>query len=107
MTPKKRKEIEDMAADIIKRIVTLFWFRLKVQEPIVEYIWPKSEDIIDPSYMEGKWDDDEIDNLVVDICYFPLIAQEFNDESKRQIITKSIIFQKSKQPPLQEISQSD
>ncbi|GBC08035.1 hypothetical protein RclHR1_07890002 [Rhizophagus clarus] len=106
--PEKKKEIEDMAADIIKRFVTLFWFRFKVQEPILEHIWPKSDDIIDPSYMEGKWDDDEIDNLVVDICYFPLIAQEFNNESKRQIYTKAIIFQKTKpeQPPLQEISQS-
>ncbi|GBC29222.1 uncharacterized protein OCT59_009833 [Rhizophagus irregularis] len=106
--PEKRKEIENMAGDIIKRAVALFWFRLKVQEPVVEYIWPKSDDIIDPSYMEGKWEDDEIDNLVVDICYFPLIAQEFSDESKRQIYTKAIIFQKLKpeQPPLQDDSQS-
>ncbi|CAB5127263.1 unnamed protein product [Rhizophagus irregularis] len=71
-------------------------------------IWPKSDDIIDPSYMEGKWEDDEIDNLVVDICYFPLIAQQFSNESKRQIYTKAIIFQKPKpkQSQLQEDSQS-
>ncbi|PKY45629.1 hypothetical protein RhiirA4_401474, partial [Rhizophagus irregularis] len=93
-----------MAADIIKRTVTLFWFRLRVQQPIVEYIWPKSDDIIDPSYMEGKWENDGIDNLIVDICSFPLIAQEFSNESKRQIYTKAIIFQKPKpeQPPLQD-----
>ncbi|CAG8440667.1 uncharacterized protein OCT59_009851 [Rhizophagus irregularis] len=105
---EKKKEIEDMAGDIIKRAVALFWFRLKVQEPVVEYIWPKSDDIIDPSYMEGKWEDDEIDNLVVDICYFPLIAQEFSNESKRQIYTKAIILQKPKpeQPPLQDDIQS-
>ncbi|PKY39933.1 hypothetical protein RhiirA4_394045 [Rhizophagus irregularis] len=86
-----------MAADIIKRVVTLFWFRLKVQKPIVEYIWPKR-----------KWEDDEIDNLVVDICYFLLIAQQFSNESKRQIYTKAIIFQKPKpkQSQLQEDSQS-
>jgi len=56
--------------------------------------------------MEGTWENDEIDNIVVDICYFPLIAQEFSNESKRQIYTNAIIFQKSKQPPLQEVSQS-
>ncbi|CAB4375330.1 unnamed protein product [Rhizophagus irregularis] len=101
---EKKKEIEDMAADIVKRTVTLFWFRLRVQQPIVEYIWPKSDDIIDPSYMEGKWENDGIDNLIVDICSFPLIAQEFSNESKRQIYTKAIIFQKPKpeQPPLQD-----
>ncbi|CAB5380806.1 unnamed protein product [Rhizophagus irregularis] len=76
-----------------------------IQNPIVEYIWPKSDD---PSYTEGKWEDDEIDNLVVDICYFPLIAQQFSNESKRQIYTKVIIFQKPKpkQSQLQEDSQS-
>ncbi|PKY23179.1 hypothetical protein RhiirB3_411491, partial [Rhizophagus irregularis] len=97
-----------MAADIIKRTVALFWFRFRVHQPSVEYIWPKSDDIIDPSYMEGKWENDGIDDLVVDICYFPLIAQEFSNESKRQIYTKAIIFQKPKpeQPPLQDDSQS-
>ncbi|RIA87538.1 hypothetical protein C1645_827647 [Glomus cerebriforme] len=44
-------------------------------------------DMVDPSYMEGH-------NIAVDVCYFPLIAQEFNNESKRQIYTKAIIFQK-------------
>lgn len=45
--------------------------------------------------MEGIWENDEIDNIVVDICYFPLIAQEFYDESKRQIYTPAKIFHKA------------
>jgi len=78
-----------MAGDIIRKVVTLFWFRLKVQEPIAESIWFKYSEKIDPSCMEGIWDDDDIDNIVVDICYFPLIA----NKSTRQIYTPAKIFQ--------------
>src|SRR5436190_21567504 len=39
---EKKREIEDMAGDIIKKIVTLFWFRIRVQEPVADYIWIKS-----------------------------------------------------------------
>ncbi|RIA87531.1 hypothetical protein C1645_284856 [Glomus cerebriforme] len=94
---ERKREIEEKAGGIIQNVISLFWFRLEVQEPIAEYIWFKYDDKIDPSYMEGTWEDDEIDNIVVDICYFPLIAQEFDDKSKCQIYTKAIILHKSKQ----------
>ncbi|GBC08041.1 hypothetical protein RclHR1_07890008 [Rhizophagus clarus] len=95
--PEKKREVEDMAGEIIKKVVTLFWFRIKVQEPIVIYRWFKCNDNIQPSYMEGTWEDTEIDNIAVDICYFPLIAQKFDDKSKRQVYTPARIFHKSKQ----------
>jgi len=85
---EKRQEVEDMAGDIIRKVVTLFWFRLKVQEPIAEYCWFNYKDKIDPKCMEGIWDDDEIDNIVVDICYFPLIT----NQSTNQIYTPAKIF---------------
>ncbi|PKC17261.1 hypothetical protein RhiirA5_493144 [Rhizophagus irregularis] len=85
---EKKQEIEDMAGDIIRKVVTLFWFRLKVQEPIAEYIWFNYKDKIDPSCMEGIWDDDVIDNIVVDICHFPLIANKSTD----QIYTPAKVF---------------
>ncbi|GBC29229.1 uncharacterized protein OCT59_009839 [Rhizophagus irregularis] len=95
--PGKKQEIEDMAGEIIRKVITLFWFRLEVQEPIAEYIWFDYNDNINHSYMEGTWEDDEIENIVVDICYFPLIAQKFDDKSKRQIYTPARIFHKTKQ----------
>ncbi|CAG8608593.1 2692_t:CDS:1 [Funneliformis caledonium] len=94
--PKKKQEIEEMASGIIQKLISLFWFRLEVQEPFAEYIWSEPDTKIDPSYMEGKWDDDEIENLVVDICYFPTISQEFDNKSKRHIYTPGRIFPKSK-----------
>ncbi|CAB4437374.1 unnamed protein product [Rhizophagus irregularis] len=95
--PEKKREIEDLAGEIIRKVVTLFWFRLGVQEPIAEYIWFDYNDNINPSYMEGKWEIDEIDDIVVDICYFPLIAQNFDDKSKCQIYTPARILHKTKQ----------
>ncbi|RIA87537.1 hypothetical protein C1645_877979 [Glomus cerebriforme] len=86
---KRKIEIEDMAGDIIKKVVTLFWFRFKVQEPIAEEFWFNYKDKINPSCMEGKWEEDDIDNIVVDICYFPLIA----NKSTRQIYTFAKIYQ--------------
>ncbi|PKY39929.1 hypothetical protein RhiirA4_415438 [Rhizophagus irregularis] len=93
--PKKSEGVEGMAGDIIKKFITLFYFRFKVQEPIADYIWFNHNREIDPSYMEGNWDDEEIDNNNVDFCYFPLIAQEFKNESKRHIYTLAKIVQKS------------
>jgi len=82
-----------MAGEMIKKVVTLFEFRLKVQEPIPEIYWFKHNEKINPSCMEGKWDDNNIDNIVVDICYFPLIA----NKSTRQIYTPAKIFPTSNQ----------
>ncbi|CAG8440579.1 18342_t:CDS:1 [Rhizophagus irregularis] len=86
--PEKKQETEDMAGDIIRKVVTLFMFRFKVQEPIAECIWFDYKDKIDPSRMEGIWDDEDIDDIVVDICHFPLIA----NKSTGQIYTPAKVF---------------
>ncbi|PKK64404.1 hypothetical protein RhiirC2_756756 [Rhizophagus irregularis] len=91
LNPEKKKEIkeiEDMAGDIIRKVVTLFWFRLRVQEPVADKFWFKNNEMIDPNTMEGKWEDNDIDNIVVDICYFPLIANNLT----RQIYTPAKVL---------------
>jgi hypothetical protein len=85
---EKKQEIEDMAGDIIRRVVTLFWFRFNVQEPIAEYFWFKYKEKINPSWMEGIWDEEDINNIVVDICHFPLIA----NKSTGQVYTPAKVF---------------
>src|SRR5581483_12160247 len=91
---EENKKIQEMAGDIIKKVVTLFWFRRYVQEPVAEYFWFEYDDKIDPIYMKGKWGDNKIENIAVDICYFPLLAQNLKDKSKRQIYTQAKIFHK-------------
>ncbi|GBC08040.1 hypothetical protein RclHR1_07890007 [Rhizophagus clarus] len=87
--PDKKQEIEDMAGNIIRKVVTLFCFRLKVEEPTAQYIWFNYKDKIDPSRMEGIWDEEDIDKIVVDICHFPLIASK---SDTNQIYTPAKVF---------------
>ncbi|CAJ0872924.1 9798_t:CDS:2 [Entrophospora sp. SA101] len=79
----KRKNVENMAENLIKDIIQIFKFRLLVQEPKCETRWFEKGIKINPQFMKGQWDDDCLDDYVVDICYFPLIGMELNDLSKK------------------------
>ncbi|CAB4375354.1 unnamed protein product [Rhizophagus irregularis] len=90
LDPERRKNVENMAGEVIRKVVTLFWFQLRIQEPIPQKFWFGHNENIEPSRMEGIWDKGEIDNIVVDVCYFPLIA---NDS---KVYTCAKIFPSSK-----------
>ena len=49
--------------------------------------WIDPDSDIDPSIMEGNWDKDEIDNLAVEICSFPMIGRYLDNPEKRKIFT--------------------
>ncbi|CAG8602112.1 11262_t:CDS:1 [Funneliformis mosseae] len=93
--PHQKNEVEEMAAEIIRKVVKLFFFRFQVQEPVARHHWCKYGSKID-DFMEGVWEEDEINDLIVDVCYFPLIAQQFvsNDKSKCQIFTPAKVITK-------------
>ena len=89
----KKEKIEAMAPKLIQDIYKLFWFRVNVQEPTVETQFFKN-DKIDPEMMKGMWneeDAEDIDQLCVDICYFPLFGQNLNS-SNRKICTPAKVF---------------
>ncbi|RIA91786.1 hypothetical protein C1645_766520 [Glomus cerebriforme] len=86
----REQQVEAMAPKLIQDIFKLFWFRMKVQEPITEFYFPDN-DKIDPNTMRGTWNDDEIDQLCVDICYFPLIGRNLNS-SNSKIYTLAKVF---------------
>ncbi|GES97356.1 kinase-like domain-containing protein [Rhizophagus clarus] len=92
LDPTKKREIEEKAANIILDVARIFFFRIQTQEPIGQIHWFQYNDKIDPGLMVGIWDDDdELDDLVVDICKFPLIGIELNDVLKRRVYTRAII----------------
>ena len=64
----RKNQVEDVAPKLIQDIYKLFWFRLKVQEPVAETCFFKRDHRIDPNIMKG-WDYDEVDQLCVDILY--------------------------------------
>ncbi|RGB28328.1 hypothetical protein C1646_819200 [Rhizophagus diaphanus] len=57
------------------KVIRIFYFNLLIQEPVVHYHWFNNNEKINKSYMKGSWDEDEIENLVVEICSFPLILK--------------------------------
>ncbi|CAG8445827.1 3627_t:CDS:1 [Acaulospora morrowiae] len=78
---EKKKEVERLSPEIIRDTVRLFYFRFSVQEPKIEYCWFSPNSKIQKNYMKGQWDDEEIENLTVGICYFPLIGKNFDKEN--------------------------
>ncbi|KAF0553322.1 hypothetical protein F8M41_020420 [Gigaspora margarita] len=82
----KRKEIEGYASSLIRDVINLFYFQRYTYEQIIDYMWIKNNDPIDPLSMNKVWDDDtDIDNLVVKLCSFPLFGIDLKNLDKRQI----------------------
>ncbi|RGB43674.1 hypothetical protein C1646_800241 [Rhizophagus diaphanus] len=71
---EKLAEHEKLINDIIRQVVNIFFFRLKVQEPTAEWKWFPKNTGINTLTMDGPWDKDELEYLSVDICAFPLIG---------------------------------
>lgn len=92
----KRKSVEKLAPVIIREFVKLIQFRLKVQEPSAQIRWIPIYSDVDPSIMEGNWEKDDVDNLEVEVCYFPVIGQDLGDVEKRKIYTPAQVFTRSK-----------
>ncbi|KAF0553315.1 hypothetical protein F8M41_020414 [Gigaspora margarita] len=90
----KKKEIESQASSLVRDVISIFYFRRFAQEPIVNYKWIENDKPIDPLTMAGTWDEDEIDNLVVQTCSFPLFGVELENHVKRQIYTPARVIAK-------------
>ncbi|KAF0520396.1 hypothetical protein F8M41_016327 [Gigaspora margarita] len=90
--PQKKEEIESTATELIRGIISIFCFRLNVQEPIIECKWYKNSKKVELEFMDCSLDeDDEPDKIMVDICYFPLIGTNLEHDEKYQVITKASV----------------
>ncbi|CAB4375418.1 unnamed protein product [Rhizophagus irregularis] len=92
---QKKITSENLAATIIREVVKIFWFRLKVQEPVVQYRWIQNNTLVDKTLMEvANLDDkDEVVNSYVDLCFFPLIGRDI-DSNNRKIYTLAKVIAK-------------
>jgi hypothetical protein len=94
--PKKSIRSDDMATDLIRELIRIRFFRLKVQEPVVKYMWYLYNNEINPNLMEdmrSEENTDEVnedDNSLVELCYFPLFVAQITVKK----IKKSIHVQK-------------
>jgi hypothetical protein len=90
----KMKERTDKSAEIIiQQVFRIFYFRLKVQEPVAQYHWFKHGDKVSKITMKASWGDDDIDDLVVELCIFPLIGQFIDSNlSNLKVFTHAKVF---------------
>ncbi|CAJ0827331.1 21421_t:CDS:2 [Entrophospora sp. SA101] len=72
--PEKLSEIESIIDEIVRQVVSIFFFRLKVQEPVASWKFFEYKTSINTIMMEASWDEDELEDLYVDICAFPIIG---------------------------------
>ncbi|CAJ0838503.1 18018_t:CDS:2 [Entrophospora sp. SA101] len=71
----RKKNIYKNADELVRTGIKL-WFRLKIQEPVVNIEWYKPGDAVDTNFMEGTWETNNINNFGVELCYFPCILSK-------------------------------
>ncbi|GBB98352.1 hypothetical protein RclHR1_03200002 [Rhizophagus clarus] len=79
---EKKKYVNGLAKGLVRDVVRIFYFRLPTQEPVAKYHWFNNNEKINRITMKSSWDEDEIDDLVVAVCSFPMIYKPDNDGDK-------------------------
>ena len=88
---EKREYVNGLADGLVRDVVRIFYFRLRIQEPIAQYHWFENGDEINKSSMKGSWSEDEIKDIAVEICSFPLIWKR-SDPDDFKIFTPAKVF---------------
>ncbi|GBC08047.1 hypothetical protein RclHR1_07890014 [Rhizophagus clarus] len=79
---ERKNEVEQLAPILVRDVLRIFWFRLIVQEPVPEIRFFENNTKINPDLMTGRWEDDDLDELCVDLCYFPLVGSDVDSDYK-------------------------
>ncbi|CAG8745341.1 10321_t:CDS:2 [Gigaspora margarita] len=85
-----RRKIESKTTEIVRKIIVIFLFQFKVQEPEVQYVWFDNNDKINPEFMELSIDNEELNKAKVNICSFPLIITNYGKPNYKVILKASI-----------------
>jgi hypothetical protein len=94
---QERIVFENLAATIICEVIKIFWFRLKIHESVIQYVWVPYNVKVDETFMEGSnCDDNDDENLYVGLCYFPLIGRDLTLHNKK-VFTPAKVFTQTNQ----------
>ncbi|GES76296.1 kinase-like domain-containing protein [Rhizophagus clarus] len=87
--------VDNLAATIICEVIKIFWFRLKVHEPVVQYVWIPSNAEVNKTFMEkNNFDDIDDENLCVDLCYFPLVGKDLTSNNQKVYFPAKVFVRK-------------
>ncbi|CAG8688037.1 8753_t:CDS:1, partial [Racocetra fulgida] len=96
ISDEKQIEFYNKALEVVKKFVHLY-FKLNAQEPVPNYqSYFEAGSPLQNSVMDGSWDDENMDNLEVEICSFPLISFKGKDNTKK-ILSKAIVLPRERE----------
>ncbi|KAF0428018.1 hypothetical protein F8M41_005933 [Gigaspora margarita] len=87
---EKLLEINAMINTIIRQVINIFLFRLKVQEPVADWKFFESKTNINTIMMEASWDSDSLEEMCVGVCAFPVIGSNLCEANEEDINMKVI-----------------
>ncbi|CAG8666481.1 138_t:CDS:10 [Rhizophagus irregularis] len=88
--------VDHLAATIIREVIKIFWFRLKIHESVAQYVWIPFNAKVDEIFMEGEnFDDSDNENLYVDLCYFPLIGKDLTSNNHEVYVPAKVFVRKN------------
>ncbi|CAB5392057.1 unnamed protein product [Rhizophagus irregularis] len=87
--PEKLEKSTKEINKIIREVINIFFFRLKVQQPIATWYWFPKGTVVDTFRMEASWD---VDDLRFDICAFPLIGFNINQHNETVIVPAQVVM---------------
>ncbi|CAI2171275.1 9590_t:CDS:1 [Funneliformis geosporum] len=89
---EKLLDNEMLTDQIVRQIVNIFFFGIKVQEPIAEWKFFEKNTKVNNLIMYAAWDEEELENSYVDACSFPIFGFNLCEAEKADKILK-VIFQ--------------
>ncbi|KAF0494470.1 hypothetical protein F8M41_021237 [Gigaspora margarita] len=96
ISDEKQLEFQYKAIEVVKNFAHLY-FKLNAQEPVPNYSrYFDAGNPLQNNVMDGSWDDDNMNNLEVEICSFPLIYIRGKDNSKK-ILSKALVLPREKE----------
>ncbi|CAG8503318.1 26453_t:CDS:2 [Dentiscutata erythropus] len=88
---KKLSENEEMIEEIVRQVVNIFLFRLKVQEPIAYWKFFENKTCINTIMTEASLDSSGLGNVYVGVCLFSIIGSNLC-EAKEENKDLKVIF---------------
>ncbi|CAG8666177.1 6764_t:CDS:1, partial [Scutellospora calospora] len=88
--PEKLLEYKAMIKPIIRQVINIFLFRLKVQEPVADWKFFDNMSPISTIMMEASIDSGDLEEICVDVCAFPVIGSNLCEANEENINMKVI-----------------
>ncbi|CAG8435947.1 8609_t:CDS:2 [Ambispora gerdemannii] len=95
LSEERKKLLNDQVAEVVVELIRLR-FRLHAQDPIPDIRWVESGKSICGGFMQGPWDIEDSQNVVVDFCYFPAIGTDLDDDTNRCVYCKAQVLVRPK-----------